>query len=164
MRVLCDRQFRIHPRFEPAGPDLESMLLRCDAAVIIGDNALFLEHTQVRLKADPTTDVEKIDLGDVWTRSTGLPFVYAFWAGRADALSSEAVRALQDARDQGVAHAQEIAQAAFSDPRRQAIGARYLRDNIRYDLGADERAGLELFYRYAVESGVVPAVQGLRFY
>ena len=36
---------------------------------------------------------------------------------------------------------------------RQAIGARYLRDNIKYDLGDEERAGLELFYRYAAEVG-----------
>ena len=26
------------------------------------------------------------------------------------------------------------------------MGARYLRDNIKYSLGAQERAGLELFY------------------
>lgn len=164
MRVLCEREFRIHPRFEPAGPDLGPMLSRCDAALIIGDNALFLGPAQLRLKADPTIDVDKIDLGEVWTRATGLPFVYAFWAGRAGALTPDAVRALQEARDQGVVHSEEIAQAAFSDPRRQAIGARYLRDNIRYDLGESERAGLQLFYRYAVEAGVVPATQELRFF
>ena len=32
----------------------------------------------------------------------------------------------------------------------------YLRDNIKYYLGESERAGLELFYRYAAEIGVVP--------
>ena len=58
----------------------------------------------------------------------------------------------------------EIVAAYFSDPRQQAIGARYLRDNIRYELGADERAGLELFFRYAAEIGVVPAGAELRFY
>ena len=48
--------------------------------------------------------------------------------------------------------------------RHQAIGARYLRDNIKYGLGADERAGLELFYQYAAEAGVVKSAQPLRFY
>jgi chorismate dehydratase len=165
MRVLCAREFRIRPLFEPSEPDLEAMLDRCDAAVLIGDNALFVELEKVRLKRDAAdTSIDKIDLGEVWTRTTGLPFVYAFWAGRADAVAPDAVRELQQARDQGVAHVQEIAREYFDDPRRQAIGARYLRDNIKYDLGADERAGVELFYRYAAEAGVVPATQELRFY
>jgi predicted solute-binding protein len=43
-------------------------------------------------------------------------------------------------------------------------GMRYLRDNIKYRLGDDERAGLELFYRYASEIDVAPASDGLRFY
>ena len=77
VRVLCAQLFKINPKIEPAGPDLPQMLGRCDAALIIGDNALFqppnVEHT---------LPVEVIDLGKAWTDLTGLPFVYAFWAGR----------------------------------------------------------------------------------
>ena len=43
-------------------------------------------------------------------------------------------------------------------------GMRYLRDNIKYRLGDEERAGLELFFRYAAEIDVAPASEGLRFY
>lgn len=154
-RVLCARKFRIQPRFEPHGPDLASMLAACDAALLIGDHALFLERL----------DVERIDLGEVWTAMTGLPFVYAFWAGRAGALTPGDVLALQQARDAGVTKIDEIAQEYFpASPERQEVGARYLRDNIKYHLGADECAGLELFYRYAVEAGVVPATRELRFF
>jgi chorismate dehydratase len=181
-RVLCAREFKIRPVIHSSGPDLDSMLTWCDAALLIGDHALFLDVNTVRLtasaeatavrrsvtrrrKADtPYEGIEKIDLGEVWTRMTGLPFVYAFWAGRADALTADDVRALQQARDEGAAHAAEIAQAYFDDSRRQAIGARYLRDNIKYEFGADERAGLELFFRYAAEAGIVPTTQELRFY
>ena len=35
----------------------------------------------------------------------------------------------------------EVAADYFPTPARQAIGARYLRDNIKYHLGADELAG-----------------------
>lgn len=160
-RVLCAREFRIHPRFESHGPDLESMLAACDAALIIGDQALFAPST-VNRQPSP---VERIDLGEAWTRMTGLPFVYAFWAGRADALRADDVRTLQSARDAGVARIDEIVREYFpASPERQAIGSRYLRDNIKYCLGADERAGLELFYRYAVEAGAVQATQALRFF
>ena len=157
VRVLCARAFGIHPALEPRGPDLAAMLAGCDAALMIGDNALFAEPQDLK-------GVERIDLGDVWTRMTGLPFVYAFWAGRPGLLTPDDVRALQMARDAGIAQVGEIAAQHFSRPDRQAVAERYLRDNIRYHLGADERAGLALFYRYAAEAGVAPATQELRFY
>ena len=94
-----------------------------------------------------------------------MPFVYAFWAGRPDALTADDVAALQRARDAGVAQPGRIAQAYFADtPEHHAIGARYLRDNIKYGLGAAERAGLEAFYRYAAEVGVVAEAGALAFY
>jgi predicted solute-binding protein len=109
--------------------------------------------------------VQKIDLGEAWTTMTGLPFVWAFWAGRPDALMADDVHALQQARDAGIAASEPIAHQYLADrPERQAAGARYLRDNIKYYLGPDERAGLELFYRYAADAGVVDSVEPLRFY
>src|SRR3954447_16080945 len=58
VRVLCARLFKISPAIQPAGPDLPQMLGRCDAALIIGDNALF-QPTQIQ--HEPPVDV--IDLG-----------------------------------------------------------------------------------------------------
>jgi chorismate dehydratase len=163
VRVLCAREFRIQPALQPSGPDLASMLARCDAALIIGDTALFEAGGELAIEGR-RVGVEKIDLGEVWTRMTGLPFVYAFWAGRPDALDKDDVRALQRARDAGITRVDEIARQYFSEPARQAAGVRYLRENIKYHLGLEERAGLELFFRYAAEAGVVPASQELRFF
>jgi chorismate dehydratase len=156
VRVLCKREFKISPRLEHRGPDLDEMLAACDAALIIGDNALM---------RDGDGSVEKIDLGEVWMRTTGLPFVYAFWAGRHGCLSPRDVEVLHGARDRGLQHTSEIAREYFAGlPERQAMGVRYLRDNIKYSLGAQERAGLELFYRYAVEAGVISRAEPLRFF
>ena len=158
VRVLCAKLFRIQPTLEPLGPDLDSMLSRCDAALIIGDNALFQPITGRR------PPISIIDLGEAWTQFTGLPFVYAFWAGKPDALTPAHVKELQETRDRGLAEAETVASEYLKDtPERQALGARYLRDNIKYYFGDDERAGLELFYRYAAETGVAPAGT-LRFY
>jgi chorismate dehydratase len=160
VRVLCVRLFKISPRVEPAGPDLSQMLGRCDAALIIGDNALFQPP-----KVEDILPVEVIDLGQAWTDLTGLPFVYAFWAGRPGTLEAEDVEALQRARDAGVAGSDDVACAYLRDmPGRQALGMRYLRENIKYHLGAEEQAGLELFYRYAAEIDVAPSSDGLRFF
>jgi len=166
LRVLCARLFKIEPAIEAQSPDLDAMLERGDAALIIGDKALVWDPETVRLK--PDTTIDKIDLGQAWTSMTGLPFVWAFWAGRAGLLTDDDIAALQAARDAGVSHRDAIAREYFRDaPQHRELGVRYLRDNIRYHLGADERAGLELFYRYAAELdvvGVVPATSDLRFY
>jgi chorismate dehydratase len=155
VRVLCARLYRIKPAMEVLGADLSVMLERCDAALIIGDNALFLDPEQFPV-SEPGLPVEKVDLGETWTAMTGLPFVYAFWAGRPDAVTSADVAALQQARDEGVRRPDELARTYFPDrPERQEIGARYLRDNITYDLNDEDRAGLLAFYRYAAEAGVV---------
>lgn len=162
VRVLCARLFKIQPVLESRGPDLPDMLSRSDAALIIGDIALLLDHTQ-----PPATShqppVEKIDLGTAWTDMTGLPFVWAFWAGRPGAIGPADVETLTRARDAGIAAADEIARAYFPESAaRQEIGARYLRDNIKYYLGSEERTALESFYRYAAECGVVPDAGTLR--
>lgn len=169
-RVMCTRVFGIEPRLQDHGPDLVAMLERSDAALIIGDTALFEPGGPLELPARGgrgarQVDVVKIDLGELWTRTTGLPFVYAVWAGPAAAITSGTVAALQQARDLGCAHTREIAEAFFPDDlERQAVGDRYLRDNVRYALGPNERAGLERFYGYAAEAGVVPRALPPRFF
>ena len=138
-------------------PDLNVMLERADAALIIGDVALFLDHE--------AAGVRKIDLGEAWTVATGLPFVYALWAGWPGAVSPADIAALLGARDAGVEHVDDIAAAhASGDPAQQAVISRYLRDNIRYRLGAQEEEGLRTFYRYATELGLASFDGELRIY
>jgi chorismate dehydratase len=48
--VLCARLFKIQPALEGHGPDPSVMLEHCDAALIIGDNALLLDHEKVHLE------------------------------------------------------------------------------------------------------------------
>jgi chorismate dehydratase len=169
--ILCARLFKIQPAVEARGPDLSDMLERCDAALIIGDNALLLAHEKYEVRSTKSevrslkSEVEKIDLGEAWTTMTGLPFVWAFWAGRPEVLNAADVDALQKARDAGVNQPDAIAREYFPDSRvHQAVGARYLRDNIKYYLGGEEGAALEAFYRYAAEAGLVPSAGALRFY
>jgi predicted solute-binding protein len=129
------------------------MLKRADAALLIGDTALFVDAA--------AHGVEKFDLGAIWTRTTGLPFVYAFWAGWPDAIAPGDVASLQQTRDRGIEHVGEIARTFCPDDRaRQELVGRYLRDNIQYVLGGAEKAGLTAFYRYASELNLVPPFDG----
>jgi len=158
--VLCARLFKIQPRLEPRGPDLDDMLAHCDAALIIGDNALFLD-----VNARGGRRVEKIDLGESWNTLTGLPFVYAFWAAWPHVITPADGDALQRARDDGVAHLDDVARAYLPDsPGRQAVAGKYLRHNIQYSLGGEELEGLRTFYVYATELGLVSYDGTMNFY
>jgi len=162
--VLCARAFRINPDLRPHQPDLAAMLAGADAALVIGDNALLTNAGDLVVDGREVF-VDKLDLGAVWAQTTGLPFVYAFWAGRSGALDGRQVTALQRAKRDGLAHLPEIAAVYFADSaERQAIAVGYLRDNIRFDLGDNERAGLERFYAYSAELGVVDRAAAPRFY
>jgi chorismate dehydratase len=163
VRVLCARQFGIEPALQAHGPDLTSMLATCDAALVIGDNALFMDVPAVASALGAR--VEVVDLGEVWTRATGLPFVYAFWAGRPGALAHDAVRHLHTARAEGVRRLDAVAAGYFREtPERAAAGARYLRDNIKYGLDHAALAGLDLFFRHAAEAGLVERAGPVRFF
>jgi chorismate dehydratase len=156
-RVMCANRFGIEPRFVPHAPDLQAMLSVCDAALLIGDPALFVDHAAL--------GADKIDLGEEWTRWTGHPFVWAFWAGRADAADASVTAHLQAVRDAGVAASDAIANGyCAGDPARQAVARRYLRDNIKYDMSDAALAGLLRFYREASTLGLAEAVDAVRFF
>ena len=157
VKVLCARRFGIQPNFQPHHPSLEAMLASADAALVIGDPALELDPDMY--------GVRKIDLGTEWTALTGLPFVYAAWTGRPGALDESGVQALQDAQVAGVADVVGIAtHYAQGRPGIQALAESYLRDNVRYAMGPDEMAGLQLFLDWAAELGIGQARRTVTVY
>src|SRR3954471_4070338 len=112
-RVMCARVFNIAPTLHSQGPDLPGMLAHADAALIIGDNALFLDTGPLEIGEGGVArmvTVQKVDLGELWFRTTGLPFVYAFWAGRSGSIDPAAVRVLKQTRDRSLTRTREIAE------------------------------------------------------
>jgi chorismate dehydratase len=157
IQVLCRHHFRIRPRFVPHGPDLTVMTRDFDAGLLIGDPAFEADHARLGL--------EKIDLGLEWTTMTGLPFVYAAWTGRPGAVTSEDVRLLQEAQRHGLEAVDLIAaEYARGDSAKIAKAALYLRDNVKYGLGAEEAAGLQLFLDHAADLGLAPRRRDVEFF
>ncbi len=158
LRILCAEWFEIEPQFHTMPPDLDTMLKRCDAALLIGDLALFTEHETI-------VDLDKVDLGEEWTAMTNLPFVWAFWTGRANAVQTQHVDALHNARDAGMQALDEIAaQHGPADEDQAEIARDYLRKNVQFELTEDSRAGLERFFSGALDVGIVQRPGTLRFY
>jgi chorismate dehydratase len=137
-------------------PDLDAMLARADAALLIGDPAL--------ARPSRTRAPYAYDLASEWRKFTGLPFVFALWAGHPEARLGEIGPDFAASRDYGLAHIDEI--AAEYAPR---LGTTpddvkvYLTRNIDYTLDEDNLKGLRLFYRLAREHGLIPAEKGLQF-
>jgi chorismate dehydratase len=157
LRILCAKRFGLSPRFVDHGPAVDDMLRVADAALVIGDPALLLDHDARGLR--------KIDLGHEWRALTGLPFVYAFWTGRPGVLTTADVMVMQQARADGEADLDRIAGLFFpGDPAAQRIGADYLRENIRFRMGEREVAGVERFYELAAEVGASGPARRLEFY
>lgn len=156
-RILCARQFGITPTYTTRPPDLGAMLAAADAALLIGDQALFADHR--------AHDAEKIDLGAAWTEMTGLPFVWAFWAGAPPAADADVVGLLQQAAEKGMAHSDAVADAYCpGDPDRRMTARRYLRENLMFRLTPRALEGLEAFYREASTLGLIPARPTPAFY
>lgn len=136
-------------------PDVSAMLEGADAALVIGDPAL--ENTD---RPEP-----RLDLGEAWWELTGLPFVYAFWAGKENGLTPSEVELLIESKKQGMDALDDIAGVhARNRSRPPSFYASYLRDSLVYDLGDRERRGLMAFYVLARNRGLVPDVPELRFY
>ena len=154
VKILLRERLGRDPHYVPMGPGLVDMLAVADAALLIGDPAL-----------DHEGDAARLDLGEEWTRLTGLPFVYAFWAGRPGAVTPSGVRRMQQSLAHGVAHVEEIAaRYARGVPGRAERYRDYLRENIVFELGEEEQAGLREFYRRAHALSLIPAVPELRFH
>jgi chorismate dehydratase len=154
-KILLWETMDIHPEFLSCPPDIEQMLARCDAALLIGDAAL-----QVALE-----DYDTIDLVEAWVQWQHKPFVCAFWAGRKDpAISADLASIFMEAREWGLNHIPEIA-AAYA--RRLNLPApfleNYLTQNIDYALSPAYIEGLSEFYRQANRLGLIPELKPLEF-
>jgi chorismate dehydratase len=154
VRVLLRERLGRDPEYLAMAPSVSAMLEEADAALVIGDVALF--HPG----AEPC-----LDLGEEWARITALPFVYAFWAGRPGAVGPEQVALLQASLRRGLGALPEIASAYNGlGAGRYLLSESYLRENIVYELGERERLGLAEFYRRTRELGLIQHLPELRFY
>jgi chorismate dehydratase len=153
-KILLRERLGHDPQYRTMGPPVEEMLAAADAALVIGDPALYFRGEAGRL-----------DLGEEWRARTGLPFVFAFWAGRPGAVDAAGVARLQQALRAGQgAFAQIAAQYNGLGAGRGAESEAYLRRNIVYDLGEEELSGLREFYRRARALGLIERVPQLRFH
>ncbi|HUW84098.1 MAG TPA: menaquinone biosynthesis protein [Phycisphaerae bacterium] len=135
---------RIDTRREP--------LDRCQAVLLIGDKVV----------SGPTRQFGfEVDLGGAWKQLTGLPFVFAVWAGKRHSDLGQLPQLLDAARDRGVGRAAELAKVhgpANGWP--VELAAKYLTQYLSFALTPRHHRGLELFFEMAEQMGLLRASPG----
>jgi chorismate dehydratase len=159
-KVLFAKWWGSGRTFTPMAPDIKKMTAEHDAGLVIGDPALKVDRSRYLT----------FDLAEEWIRLTGKPFVFALWVVRQAALRNvpalDLAAIFQESRDHGLQPASLDWIAREWAPRlglSEAEIRAYLTENIYYDLDPACLDGLQLFYRYASECGVLPAAPELRF-
>ncbi len=143
VRILLKRRYGIDPEIVTAGADAE---------LVIGDPAL---------KASQAGRVV-VDLAAEWRTLTGFPFVFAFWAVRRDAWSDgleaslrESHRASEAGFDAMVEAEVSSARASGNEMLTRPMIEDYLRHSLHYALTPEDVAGLERFWAFAGEDGLL---------
>lgn len=146
-RILFATHWKTQPTFAPGPRDLDLALSEFDAAVRIGDKALF----------DPVPEgCVAYDLGAAWKETTGLPFVYAVWAAKPRIVDRSLYRAFHLSRRLGAQVLEAIgADYTWRGKQFPSIAIPYLVDTMRYRLGSQEAKALRLFWKLAAGLGVL---------
>jgi predicted solute-binding protein len=143
-RVLFARRWGSEPAILETEPRLDAMLQSADAALVIGDAALGIDPESL---AYPW-----LDLGAEWKAMTGLPMVFATWSGPDAHRWPGLEDTFRGSLEFGLEHMEDIVigeAARRNYP--EAVVRKYLRENVRFQLGPRQQEGLQLFLRMAAE-------------
>jgi chorismate dehydratase len=147
--------------FVPMAADLDAMLDRADAAIVIGDPALLALAERANRFERSGEELVYHDLAEEWHRLTGLPFVSAVWgirSARQDRIPDEIItRDFQQSRDHGLANMDSLVEEWSAKLPLSAETVReYLTSNIHYILDQECIEGMRGFFREAAQAGILP--------
>ena len=139
-----------NPVYTDAQLDAEALATREeDAVLLIGDQCLRARKLE--------TDRVFVDLASEWKLLTGLPFVFALWAGPAASLTPELHARLRVAYEESRAAANDaIRFAGMETGWSETELSHYLNEVIIHELDQDCMKGLLEFARRAAELELVP--------
>lgn len=154
LKIMMTKFLSGKPIYHFAPPLLDDMMKEADAALLIGDDA-------IKAKWRHNQDYEITDLGELWTSLTGHWMSFAVWAVRKETVNlypefvEKVFIAFQKSKQTGLHAPHEM----ITKAKRQLGGDdRFWHDyfsQLCYDFGASQRKGLELYYKYALELGLI---------
>ncbi|KAA9006237.1 menaquinone biosynthesis protein [Paenibacillus spiritus] len=154
LKILMHYALGRSPAYRTAEPDLTAMMASADACLLIGDHAIRADWDR--------SGFTVTDLGQLWKDFTGCSMTFAVWAVSRSAAASrpERLAAVSDAfrtsKRRNLEDLSGVVQAACA-----AVGGvadywySYFR-HLCYDFGERQQEGLNLYFRYAHELGLLP--------
>ena len=157
VKIIFREFLEREPEWTTRAPNLEAMLEQNDAALIIGDPGMTF----------PRQGLNVWDMAGLWRQHTGLGFVFAMWMVRGNTIdATEHARGVDfaEARDEGVAHIEEIVRS-YQDkiPMRVEELRNYLTENIVFNVDDSMERGLRLYFELAFKHGLIESVRPLKF-
>lgn len=152
-RIILAERYGCRPLVAAQTPVLEDMLTENDAALVIGDPALRL---------DPgTLPYRTLDLGAEWVAWSGLPMVFAVWAGRTEFLTDDVAEAFRASHLWGREHVEQMVEHASSERGfGKELARAYFTRHIVYPLSARHLEGLALFRKLVLALEPVSVAAG----
>jgi chorismate dehydratase len=154
LQIILSKFYGLSCSYRITADPLEKVIRSNDAYLLIGDDALS--------EALKWPEMHIYDLGMIWTKETGLPFIYALWLIRKENMIRQRDAAEKFIRDLGrakLAALSDLRQVAKASPLRAGLSeddlVEYWRNMIDYDLRDDHLRGLSLFRKYSMELGLL---------
>jgi chorismate dehydratase len=153
VKIIFREFLRRDAEWTTRSPDLDEMLERNDAALIIGDPAMVFTRGDLRIW----------DMASLWRNYTGLGFVFAMWMLNDSAMDRVRTIDFAAARAEGVENKPEI----ISEYQKLLGLSRgslqdYLDNNICFRLDNQMQQGLNLYYELAHKNRLIEVIKPLR--
>jgi chorismate dehydratase len=144
--------------FLPMAAELDAMLQRADAAILIGDPALFALEERANRFERAGEQLVYHDLAEEWRAVTGLPFVSAVWGTACgNPLDEGVAQDFIQSRDHGLQNMDAlVTEWSTRVPIPEETIRSYLTANIHYVLDEECIEGMRGFFSIAASLGVLP--------
>lgn len=157
LKIIMKKFYGLRTTIITSHSDLKDGLESASAYMLIGDDAL--KAARSSFVTDHSSPVSLYDLGEIWYRNTGLPFVFALWIGRKECCSEEDFLEFIDILNRAKEFAKENFYNIALDTAEKGIMSvddltSYWK-NISYDLNDEHKEGMKLFDRYLKEEGLL---------
>ena len=154
VKIIFREFLAVEPEWQASGPNVQVMLESNDAALLIGDPAMMVWPDELHV----------FDLANLWHRLTNTGFVFAMWMVRAGALAAVSDVDFGAARNEGMAHLEEIiSQYENEVPLPRAEIKTYLTDNITFQVDESLGKGMSLYFELAQKHGLIDENKPLQF-
>lgn len=154
VKVIFREFLHREPEWTNRAPNIEQMLEKNDAALIIGDPGMTFRRRGLNVW----------DMASLWKQHTGLGLVFAMWMVRDEAIERARMVDFAGARDDGVAHLEEIV-GSYQDKIPMPVQElrNYLTENIVFNVDQSMERGLQLYFELAFKHKLIERVKPLRF-